>query len=90
MLEVRDRDDQPLSGARIDLFRGKPSPIWYGKVFLNSADAIYFTDSEGHAEMGSTPLSGGAAMVHTFGHSNAVILLRVSSGGSTEYHFFAE
>ena len=86
ILELRRQNGEALVGARVQVHQGKPFPVWYGKVFLNTPDAIAFSDAAGHVGLGPTPFGG--SVTHTWGHSNAELLLVISSGGETVYRFF--
>ena len=88
ILELHGISGQLLSGAQIEVFQGKPLPIWYGKVFLSSPDTLYVADSQGRVDLGHFPFDSGTSIIHTYGHSNAVLLLKISSNGTSVYRFF--
>jgi hypothetical protein len=87
IVEVRRSDGQPLPGAQVEVYRAKPLPVWYGKVYLNTPDVTHVTDSEGRVHLGSNPFSDEPGITHAFGHSNAVVLLRIAAGQQTVYRF---
>jgi len=87
VIEIRDSEGHPLPGASVAVHRAKPFTSWYGKTYLNRADAVYRTDQRGRAQLGRNPFSGGAEVTHGYGHSNAVLLLSISAAGETAYHF---
>ncbi len=85
-LELRRINGAPLVGARVQVHYGKPFPVWYGKIFLNAPDVVLYTDAAGRVDLGATPFGG--SIVHTWGYSNAEILLAVSADEKESYHFF--
>ena len=88
ILELRGISGQALSGAQVEVFQGEPFPAWYGRVFLNSPDAVYVADSQGRVDLGHFPFGSGTSIIHEWGHSNAVIFLKISFGGTSVYRFF--
>jgi hypothetical protein len=86
VVEIRDENEFPLAGVKIDVYRSGPLSIWYGKIFLDEPDAVYVTDEQGRADLRQSLFDG--AITHTFGHSNAVVLLKISSNGESIYRFF--
>jgi hypothetical protein len=90
-IELRRENGEPLVGARVAIHNAKPFPVWYGKVFLRTPDMVSFTNTTGRVALGSTPFGTtpyGDRIVHTWGYSNADLLLAISAGGGTFYHFF--
>ena len=88
VLEIQGVDGLPLYGARVEVYRARPFPTWYGKVYLKSPDAVYFTDTQGHVDLGASPFAPGSPIIHTFGHSNAVFLMKISTNDESIYRFF--
>jgi hypothetical protein len=87
VVEVRDDAGRPLVGARVEVYRAKPFPAWYGKVYWRKPDAVHWTDDRGRARLGRNPFTGGADVTHGYGHSDAVVLLGISSDERTTYRF---
>jgi hypothetical protein len=87
ILEIHAKNGQPATGARVEVYQAKPLSVWYGKVFLNVPDVVYFTNAQGRVDLGSFPF-GTEPITHTFGHSNALILLKIVYEGRTIYRFF--
>ena len=88
VLALRDSFGLPLRGARVAVHQARPLPVWYGKAYLNTPDAVYTSDDQGHVDLGSSPFSGGSNIVHTWGHSNAVLLLSITVDDDVNYRFF--
>ena len=88
VIEIDDSSGKPLPGTRVELFQSKPNDGWYGKLFLRTADATYYTNSLGQVDIGAFPYGTGSKIIHTYGHSNADLLFRISSGGRSIYRFY--
>ncbi len=88
VLEIHGIDGTPLYGARVEIYRAKPFPIWYGKVFLPPKDAMYFTNSQGRVNLGKSPFATNSSIIHTYGYSNATILIKISKNNESIYRFF--
>jgi len=88
VMEIQGADGTPLYGVRVEIYRAKPFPIWYGRVFLNSPDAVSFTNTQGRVDLGTSPFAPGSSIIHTYGYSNAVFLMRISSNNESIYRFF--
>jgi Tol biopolymer transport system component len=87
ILEIFDLNNQPLQGARVELFIGKPFDVWYGKIFTGTPDRTFFSNNNGQVDLGRT-LFGEGNVVHEPGWSTATVLLKISSGNQAMYRFF--
>lgn len=88
IVEIHDKNNHPLPGARVDVFQAQPFAIWYGKQFHGPPNLSADTNFQGRADLGAFPFGSAPPIVHSYGHSNTVLLLRLSSGGVTNYQFF--
>jgi hypothetical protein len=88
IIEVRNLSGEPIAWARIEVYQASPFPIWYGKYFDNSPDIVRFTNTDGRADLGSFPFGSGESINHGFGYSNALVLIKITSGGESSYQFF--
>lgn len=88
VLEVVDLDGHPIAGARVTVYQPEPFPLWYGRYFDASGDIVAYTDAQGRASIGGFPFGEQGSIVHTFGQSNALLLLGITSGPQTVYRFF--
>jgi hypothetical protein len=86
LVELRGDGGQPLPWVRVEVYQGKAFPIWYGRVFMNTPDAVFTTNAQGQSDLGAFPF--GPTIEHTYGHSNALLLLKFSSNGEAVYRFF--
>jgi hypothetical protein len=85
MLEIYGENGQPIHWAKVELYQPHAYPSIYGKVFLKDPDAVYFTDSQGHVDLGESPFGDLSTDV---GPHKGVILLKISSAGQSTYQFF--
>lgn len=81
-----DHLGNPLAGADVKVYRAGPGPGWYGKTFDNTPDLAFTTDAGGFAHMPRNPFSTGS-IVHGYGQSNGVMILRVGHGTHVWYRF---
>lgn len=86
VLQLNWPDHSPVADAQVELYQAKPFPIWYGTSFESTPDKVLRTDSEGNVDLGSNPF--GDPIVHTYGHTNTVILLKVVGQGRLGTLFF--
>jgi len=83
-IEIRTSGGQPVAGVRVELFRARPFPSIYGKVFLRQPDRIVYSDDSGQANLGSFPFGDGVSSIETY---NSTVLLKLSSQGQAVYRF---
>lgn len=83
-----DGDGVPIRNALVKVYQaaGK-SGEWYGKYFDDIPDIVVTSDSMGIVLLGRCPFSQTGSIEHTYGHSNAVIVLRVECGGLVGFAF---
>jgi hypothetical protein len=76
----------PAAGAVVEVYRAIPlENVWYGKTFLNRAEAVYTADGDGQVDLGPFPFDRESGPAHT---ASRVILLKISHAGTTAFHFF--
>jgi hypothetical protein len=86
-LTVKDQNGQSLPGASVRVYQSAPrTGDWYGKFYDNTADVSLTADAQGQVLLGRNPFGAGP-IVHTYGHSNGVLILRVETGGRVGYGF---
>ena len=88
IVEIRDKHNQPLPGAHVEVFQAQPFPIWYGKLFRGQPSLSASANYQGRADLGAFPFGSAPPIVHGYGQSNAVLLLRISSGDASAFQFF--
>lgn len=77
IVELRWPDGTVIANARIEVFQARPYPIAYGKTYLSTPDFVVTTDDAGRASLGAFPFGKKRPIVHGYGHSNAVLLLKI-------------
>lgn len=88
VLAISDQNGVPIAGAEVALFQAKPMPYWYGRYFPAYPDQAVYTDAAGLADLGAFPFGPDPQIVHYWGYSNAVLLLRIAVDGQVIYRFF--
>jgi hypothetical protein len=83
-IEIRTSGGEPVPGVRVELFRAKPFPTIYGKVYVRQPDLIAYSDAAGQANLGSFPFGDGVSSIATY---NSTVLLKLSSQGQVAYRF---
>jgi competence ComEA-like helix-hairpin-helix protein len=86
LLSIRGPNGAPLPGVRVDVFRARPFGSWYGRFFSKTPNATYFADAQGLVNLGAQPF--GSPVIHTYGQSNALLLLKISADQQAVYRFF--
>lgn len=85
-----DQDGKPLAGADVWAYQAQGTgKDWYTKVYADPAGVQASTDAQGRVELDRTLWSRDGKIRHTFGHSNAVALVRVTHDGR-HYFLFEE
>ncbi len=84
-LTVTDEYGVPLAGAQVSIYRATGQPgVWYGKYFDDTPDLLLFADDLGQVYLGRCPFSASGVIVHDYGFSNAVAIVRVAQGERVE------
>lgn len=76
-----DQTFAPLAGARVEVHQARGNRgEWYGKVYADTPDAVYTTDSDGSVTLPRCPF--GTSINQTYGIANGVMLLviRLTNG----------
>lgn len=86
---VKDSQGNILSNASIKIYQSTGNAgQWYGKYYDDLPDLVLSTDSSGFVNVGRCPFSSDGFMEHTYGKSNAVMIIRVEKDGKVGYAFF--
>lgn len=86
-LKITDAAGVPIARASVRIYQSTPKANeWYGKYFDNTPDLQLSTDAQGQVLLGRNPF-GGSGIVHTYGHSNGVVIIRVEGQGRVGYTF---
>jgi hypothetical protein len=82
-----DPEGRPVANGRLAIWQAKPRPdAWYGKLFEGGPSLEYTLDDQGCVTLPRNPF-GKDPLRHTFGEANTVMLMRITSGSQTYYHF---
>ncbi|MDZ7270107.1 MAG: hypothetical protein ONB17_00685 [candidate division KSB1 bacterium] len=85
---LEDQAGNPLPQARVSIFRATGRPgVWYGKYFDDTPDLTLWANDLGEAYVGRCPFSADGVIVHDYGLSNAVVILKVECGDRVGYGF---
>ncbi len=88
--EFTGDDGRPLAGATVSGYRaGGTGKDWYAKVYEDPPAVQATADERGRVAFDRTLFAEDGRIRHTFGHSNGVVLLRVTYGGQ-HYFLFEE
>ncbi len=83
-----DNSGQLLAGADIWIYRSRGTgKDWYTKVYEDEPAIKAVTDKDGKVTFDRTMFSADGKLVHTYGFSNAVVLVRVTYKGQHYYMF---
>jgi uncharacterized repeat protein (TIGR01451 family) len=82
VVELRGKDDQPLAGANVELYRRRETPGLYGKLYEGPPDIVATADSNGQVDFGHDLFA-----TERIWESRAVCLLKITAGGATYYRF---
>lgn len=85
-IQFVDQVGKSLSGAQVYVYQsGYEGQSWYGKKFDNVADYTLTADATGTVKLPKNPF--GTSIVHTWGHANSVMILKVRYGGQLYFMF---
>jgi YVTN family beta-propeller protein len=87
-LEVRWPSGQPVPSASVEVYRARPFPgVWYARQYVSVPDLQLVADGHGQVDLGASPFSESGDIIHTWGHSNALLLLKITTQAGIEVHF---
>jgi hypothetical protein len=87
-LTIRDAQGQPVADADVWFYYSVANaPSWYGTYYDNEPDLKLRTDSNGQVLVGRSPFAADGQVVHTYGMTNGVSIVRVAKPGLVAYGF---
>jgi len=87
-LLLKDDQGNILSNADVKVYRAIPQAgVWYGKYYDNIPDLQLSAGGNGLVSLGHCPFSSTGTIVHTYGHSNSILIIRVEHAGKIGYGF---
>jgi hypothetical protein len=85
---LKDQNGNALPYADVKIYQAGPrSGVWYGKYFDDTPDLQFTADSTGAVLVGRCPFSPTGQIVHDYGHSTSILILRVEYNGLIGYGF---
>ena len=88
VITFKDNDANILPYADVKIYQAGPqSGVWYGKYFDNTPDLQFTADSAGNVNVGRCPFSPTGIIVHDYGFSNSIAIIRVQYDGLVGYTF---
>jgi hypothetical protein len=78
---------EALANDPVKVYWAQPRDEWYGKLYDNTVDREFTTDSNGCITTDKTFFAADGKIVHTYGHSNVVTIVRVDHESRTYYIF---
>ncbi len=87
-LTLQDQSGNPLPEVRVSIYRASGQPgVWYGKYFDNTPDMVLWANELGEVYLGRCPFSADGVIVHDYGFSNGVVIVKVEQGDRVGYGF---
>jgi len=87
-LTVKDNNRNILPNAKVWVYQSKgASAEWYGKHFGGEPDLRLIADDSGRILLGRNPFSSDGVIIHTFGKSNVIAILRVEYDSQVAYGY---
>jgi len=87
-LTIRDSAGNILPKAKVWVYQSKgASGEWYGKYYGGEPDLRLTADDSGRVLLGRNPFSNDGAVVHTFGKSNVIAILRIEHDSQVAYGY---
>ncbi|MBI4535553.1 MAG: T9SS type A sorting domain-containing protein [Ignavibacteriae bacterium] len=87
-LTVKDAQGLVLAGADVKVYQSTGRPgVWYGKYFDDVPDLLFTANDSGEVLLGRCPFTPTGVIQHTYGESNAILILRVQHGQRVGYTF---
>jgi hypothetical protein len=85
---IRNRAGEPLADADVWIYQSAANaPAWYATHYDNEPDLKLRTDAFGRVLVGRSPFSPTGQVVHTYGTTNGVAIVRVEKNGAVDYGF---
>ncbi|MBD3410557.1 MAG: DUF1565 domain-containing protein, partial [Ignavibacteriales bacterium] len=87
-ITIRDVDGALISGASVSIYQSEgDGSTWYSKTYDNTPEMTFTTNASGEVYVGMNPFSVDADIVHEYGKSNTVAIMRVAFDGRVDYQF---
>ena len=79
-LQLYWEDGTSIANAAVEIYYAQSfSGVWYARQFGNTPDVSFTTDDNGQYLLEESPFSANGDIVHTYGNSNAISLIKVTT-----------
>ncbi|MCB9009291.1 MAG: hypothetical protein H6656_18365 [Ardenticatenaceae bacterium] len=83
ILDLSWENGSPIANAAVEIYFADAYPgVWYARQFDNVPDLVLSSDSAGQVLLDSSPFSSNGNIVHTYGYSNGIALVKVTAAGT--------
>jgi len=87
-LTIRDQDGTPIPDADVRIyFSVANGESWYATHYDNIPDLTLHTDAAGQVLVGRSPFATNGKVVHAYGMTNGVAIVRVATASKVAYGF---
>jgi YVTN family beta-propeller protein len=87
-LQLTWENGSPIANASVEIYYADPyAGVWYARQFDNTPDITLMSDDSGQVLLTKSPFSSTGDIVHTFGYSNAISLVKVTTQDSIGIQF---
>ena len=85
---IKDELGNVIPNADVKIYQASGLPgVWYGSTFDDTPDLFFTSDNLGKVMLGSNPFTQSGNIIHWFGFSNGVIIVRVETDDEIGYGF---
>nr|WP_319396272.1 CARDB domain-containing protein [uncultured Desulfobacter sp.] len=85
---IVDKAGLPMPGADVLIYNATGNGSdWYGKTIDNTPDQSYTADDDGYIHLPRNPFNPGGQIIHTYGHANGTMVLRIAHSDHVWYRF---
>lgn len=87
-LTILDGDGVPMANADVWVYQSAANaPAWYATHYDDAPDYELQTNASGQVLVGRSPFAPDGQVVHTYGTTNGVAIIRAAKGGTVAYGF---
>jgi hypothetical protein len=86
-IEFVGPNGEVLANDPVKVYWAGPKDEWYGKLYDNTVDREFTTDANGCITTDRMFFAADGKLIHTYGHSNLVTIVRIDHAGQTYYIF---
>jgi hypothetical protein len=87
-ITIRDENGTLMTNASVRIYRSVANgKEWYATHYDDVADLELTTDANGQVLVGRSPFAANGKVVHAYGNTNGVVIVRVEKDGKVAYGF---